>query len=133
MNPLTPYVYKGSVRRVIDGDTLEVLIDLGFRHYHRATVRVYGIDTPETHGETREAGLAAAARLREMCPAGSLVHLESKRLDKYGRTVAAVLVGGPTGFDVARTLLAEGLARPAWRDAGDDADAEPPASMPAAD
>lgn len=129
---MNPYVYKGTIRRVIDGDTLEVLLDLGFRHYHRATVRLYGIDAPELHGETREAGLAAAARLRELCPDGSLVYVDSKRLDKYGRTVAAVLIGGPTGFDAGRTLLAEGLARPAWRDANDDPE-EQPATMPATD
>ena len=41
------YQYKATVEKVNDGDTLTALIDLGFNLYHRTTIRLLGIDTPE--------------------------------------------------------------------------------------
>lgn len=52
---LTPehlFTYKGYVERVIDGDTLKVEIDLGFRNWTRQTLRLRGVDAPEV--DTKE-------------------------------------------------------------------------------
>ena len=54
------YEYRGEVLRVIDGDSLVVEIDLGFRIKHTVVVRLAGIDAPEVVGESRARGLAAA-------------------------------------------------------------------------
>jgi len=58
------YVYKASVVRVVDGDTLDLFVDLGFRTWQKIRVRLYGVDTPETYGVKKEsaeyeAGMAA--------------------------------------------------------------------------
>ena len=53
------YVYAAKLERVVDGDTYELMVDLGCSVWHKLTVRLLGVNTPETKGETREAGLAA--------------------------------------------------------------------------
>ena len=40
--------YSARVLKVIDGDTLDVMIDLGFNIHHKARVRLYGVNTPES-------------------------------------------------------------------------------------
>lgn len=102
----TSYQYRAQVTRVIDGDTFEAKVDLGFQVSIYVTVRLYGVDTPESKGLTREAGLKAAARTRELIE-GKEVFLLSRAIDRYGRSVATVTVGKD---DLARVLLAEGLA-----------------------
>lgn len=44
------YEYLAVVTRVVDGDTLDVTIDLGFRVFSKQRIRLYGIDTPEIYG-----------------------------------------------------------------------------------
>lgn len=53
------YVYAAKLERVVDGDTYELMVDLGCSVWHKLTVRLLGVNTPETKGATREAGLAA--------------------------------------------------------------------------
>ncbi len=48
------YEYKAKVIRVIDGDTIEVMIDLGFEVFAKEKIRFARIDTPETHGVKKE-------------------------------------------------------------------------------
>lgn len=56
-----PYSYYLTPERVIDGDTLVVLLDLGVKVYNRQTVRLWGINAPELHGPN--ASVAQAARV----------------------------------------------------------------------
>ena len=42
------YEYKCEVTRVVDGDTIDVIADLGFSILHKCRVRLFGIDTPES-------------------------------------------------------------------------------------
>ena len=42
--------YKGKVVRVVDGDTFDIVVDLGFNIYHQIRVRLRGVDTPEVYG-----------------------------------------------------------------------------------
>ena len=56
--------YQATVARVVDGDTLDLEINLGFHVHHRVRVRLLGVDTPETFGVKKESeeyrkGLAA--------------------------------------------------------------------------
>jgi micrococcal nuclease len=44
------YTYMATVERVVDGDTIDLLVDLGFRTYQKLRVRLYGINIPETFG-----------------------------------------------------------------------------------
>lgn len=99
-----------EVVRVLDGDTVELRIDLGNRCWWQENFRLYGIDTPEIHGETKEAGEAAANRLRELV-AGGVLAAETLRPDKYGRTLVRLAVmdrGRGHSVDVARLLISEG-------------------------
>ena len=81
------YEYKAKVLRVVDGDTVDVDIDLGFGIWmHRERVRMMGIDTPEsrTRDKVEKAfGLASKARLKELLPIGSLTVLKTV-IDKSG-------------------------------------------------
>lgn len=60
------YVYRAKVRRVVDGDTLDLAVDLGFKVHVHIRVRLYGINTPEKFGVKKgspeyEAGVAASS------------------------------------------------------------------------
>lgn len=97
-----------EVVRVLDGDTVELRIDLGNRCWWQEHFRLYGIDTPEIHGETKAAGEAAANRLRELVANGVML-AETLKPDKYGRTLVRLTVmndGWPV--EVARLLISEG-------------------------
>jgi len=63
------YEYKAIVDRVVDGDTIDVTIDLGFKTWKKVRVRMEGINTPESRTrdlEEKKLGLAAKARLQEI-------------------------------------------------------------------
>ena len=81
------YEYKCKVLRVVDGDTVDVDIDLGFGVWlHRERVRVMGIDTPEsrTRDKVEKAfGLAAKSHVKDMLPIGSIQILKTE-VDKSG-------------------------------------------------
>lgn len=98
-----------QVVRILDGDTVELRIDLGNRCSWQESFRLYGIDTPEIHGDTRDSGLAAQARLGELLANGVLA-AETLKPDKYGRTLVKLTIDYK-GFpeDVATRLIDEGL------------------------
>src|SRR5262249_7761288 len=89
--------FSGQVVGVLDGDTIEVL------HNNRAErVRLNGIDCPEK-------GQAYGKRAKQAASAlvfGKEVSLRTHRLDKYGRTIADVLL--PDGTNVNHELVKEG-------------------------
>lgn len=101
-----------EVVRVLDGDTVELRIDLGNRCLWQESFRLYGIDTPEVHGQTKQAGEAAAERLRELL-AGGVLAATTMRPDKYGRTLVLLTVmnsGWPC--EVTKLLISEGHGVP---------------------
>jgi endonuclease YncB( thermonuclease family) len=99
--------------RVVDGDTVEVLARIWPDHYVETLVRLAGIDTPELRcrcPEETALALRAKGRLAGLL-AGQRLQLVDVHYGKYaGRVVARVLT--EDGRDVAKTLLAENLARP---------------------
>ncbi len=96
------YDYAAKVLRVVDGDTLEVSIDIGFNVHIRETVRLLGINTPEISGvkskdpAIKSAGLASKAFVESWLAATSgdviLTSYDAKKLkqEKYGRWLAEV-------------------------------------------
>ena len=63
------YEYRAEVIRVVDGDTVDVLIDCGFSTFRKERVRLHGIDAPESRTRDKKEkvrGLAAKARLQEL-------------------------------------------------------------------
>jgi len=89
-----PYQYKAEVRRVVDGDTFDILIDLGFDTYRHGRVRLYGINTPESRTknlEEKKMGLAAKEFTDQWIKkANSKVKIETilDKNEKYGRILA---------------------------------------------
>lgn len=106
---MTPsYTYAATVERVVDGDTLDVSLDLGMRVHLRTRLRLEAIDTPERgqDGHT-EAAVAVAALI---APSDSKVIVTTRKPDKYGRALARVTL--PDGRDLADTLIAHGHGQP---------------------
>jgi micrococcal nuclease len=89
------YTYKARLIRVIDGDTIDAEIDLGFNVSTRQRIRLYGINTPESRTrdqEEKERGLAAKQRLIEILPREFMVETILNRRGKYGRVLGILWV-----------------------------------------
>ena len=112
------YEYRVNILRVVDGDTVDVDIDLGFGIWmHRERVRMMGIDTPEsrTRDKVEKAfGLASKARLKELLPIGSITVLKTEidksgedKKGKFGRILGDFIVDDRRATDI---LIEEGHA-----------------------
>ena len=84
------YQYKATVVRVVDGDTVYLDIDLGFRIRMTIDVRLYGLDAPELRGPSRAAGLKAKAYVENALPVGAMVIVKTYKAEKYGSYLAEV-------------------------------------------
>ena len=116
------YEYNAVVDRVVDGDTIDCTIDLGFHTLKKIRVRMEGINTPESRTrdlEEKERGLAAKARLQEILLYNdNRCVLKVSGLGKYGRALATVFVenlspvatDGITLVNVNNQLITEGHA-----------------------
>ena len=90
-----PYVYKAVVLNVVDGDTVDVRIDLGLHVSTVQRLRLLGINAPETRGEEREKGLIAKRALNEKILAKEVVVKTVKdETGKYGRYLADIFLEG---------------------------------------
>ena len=87
------FFYQTKVLHVVDGDTLDLMIDLGFNVHHQIRVRLYGVDTPEsrtTNLVEKAAGLKSkefVARWVAKYPYAFIQTLKDKN-EKYGRILA---------------------------------------------
>ena len=83
------YEYKCKVVKIIDGDTVDVDIDLGFGMWvHKERIRLEGIDTPESRTrdlEEKKFGLLSKEYVRNLLPVGSIVKLVCKSYDSKGK------------------------------------------------
>jgi endonuclease YncB( thermonuclease family) len=93
------YTYAARVMRVVDGDTLVVVIDPGFGNRIEEKLRLRGIDTPEL---SEPEGKLAKKYVVKLLPAGSLVVFKSHKCktDLHGRFVADLFYGGKTFGDI---------------------------------
>jgi|TARA_B100000035_G_scaffold270684_1_gene245089 micrococcal nuclease len=121
------YEYNAIVNRVVDGDTVDVTIDLGFSVWKKIRVRMEGINTPESRTrdlEEKKRGLAAKDRLKNILEFNNnKCVLKVSGVGKYGRALATVLVeslsplngeDGITLIDVNKQLIEEGHAVEYW-------------------
>lgn len=112
------YVYPATVTRIIDGDSIEVNLDLGHHLYKKdADIRLLGINTPEVRGEEKELGNVAKAKLEELIPVGTAVVVYSAKLDSFGRMLADVWIKDQYGRTVSQILVDQGYAI-AWDGSG---------------
>jgi len=109
------YEYRAEVLRVVDGDTVDMLIDCGFSTFRKERVRLYGIDAPESRTrdkEEKKKGLAAKARLQELIKNTKkkiIIKTELDKKGKYGR-ILGVLWDENKRKNFNTLLVAEGHA-----------------------
>ena len=81
------YEYKCEITRVVDGDTIDAIIDLGFDISYKSRVRLYGIDTPESR--TRNLDEKARGKLAGKFLSDAILHADDlkiqTKLDKKGK------------------------------------------------
>ncbi|MAF35894.1 hypothetical protein CL622_02130 [archaeon] len=103
------YEYKCTLVRVIDGDTVDALIDLGFDTQVKKRIRLHGIDTPETRTrdkKEKKKGLAAKARLVELLEDNNnKMILKSKSLGKYGRVLGELFLDKQEDFSLSMNMI----------------------------
>ena len=82
------YEYRCKIVKIIDGDTVDVDIDLGFGVWmHKERIRLYGIDTPESRTrdlDEKKYGLIAKGWIEKIMPVGSMQTLITQK-DKSGK------------------------------------------------
>ena len=113
------YTYEIKLDRVIDGDTIDAYIDLGFDVSVKKRIRFMGINTPESRTrdlEEKAKGLAAKDRLKNLLEGANTIQLKSHGVGKYGRCLGELdidIVDGKEGVtmtNVNQLLIKEGHA-----------------------
>lgn len=107
------FEYYARVHEVIDGDTIDVSVDLGFSIQHLIRLRLYGINTPELRSkDPAEKVMAVTAKNRLIgLIEGKIVKIKTfkDKTDKYGRYLAEVF--SSNNESINNMLLTEGLAK----------------------
>jgi micrococcal nuclease len=94
--------YVRKVENVVDGDTIDVLIDLGFDILFQSRVRLAGIDTPESRTKDlkeKALGLESKEYLKKALKDAKSVIIKTEKMDsseKYGRILGWVYINGDT-------------------------------------
>ena len=95
------YIYRGKLERVVDGDTIDALIDVGFDIWIKKRIRYSGIDTWESRTRDlaeKAKGLEAKARnkelLMEVSSKSGYFRMRSYGVGKYGRVLAEIFIDG---------------------------------------
>ena len=91
------FTYRAVLNRIVDGDTIDVAIDLGFDIHYNTRVRLFGINTPECRTrdlEEKKRGLAAKARLGELLKGDDYLTIRTQldKSGKYGRVLGEVFM-----------------------------------------
>ena len=108
------YTYKAKVTRVVDGDTVDALIDLGFDTHVKKRIRLWGMDAWESRTRDKEEkvkGLAAKARLKEILKeTNNEFILVSYGVGKFGRCLGELFLTMDSD-SINNQLVSEGHAK----------------------
>lgn len=108
------YTYNAKVDRVVDGDTVDALVDLGFDTWKKTRIRLYGLDAWESRTrdlEEKQKGLAAKQFLIDKLEANSNEFiLVSHGVGKYGRCLGEIFFN-PGSDCINDLLITEGHAK----------------------
>tara|TARA_B100000287_G_scaffold372927_1_gene371832 strand:- start:430 stop:819 length:390 start_codon:yes stop_codon:yes gene_type:complete len=113
------YIYRAKLVKIVDGDTIDALIDVGFDIWFKKRIRYKGIDTWESRTrdlEEKKKGLAAKERnrelLEEISDKSGYFRLKSYGVGKYGRVLGEIFILDKEGkqYNVNETLIKEGHA-----------------------
>jgi|TARA_R110001583_G_scaffold19116_1_gene75221 micrococcal nuclease len=113
------YIYRAKLDRVVDGDTVDALIDVGFDIWVKKRIRFMGLDAWESRTrdlEEKKKGLAAKARVIELLEETSskpgFFRLKSHGVGKYGRVLGELFIQDTDGNSICinEQLKTEGHA-----------------------
>ena len=114
------YTYKICLLKVVDGDTIDAEIDLGFDVKVKKRVRFMGVNAPESRTrdlEEKARGLAAKDRLKSILEGANTIQLNSHGIGKFGRCLGDIHVDVLDGkhcltlVNVNKLLINEGHAK----------------------
>lgn len=112
--------YGATVLNVVDGDTIDLMIDLGFNIHHKIRVRLYGVNTPESRTKDlkeKELGLKAKEFTKDWLANHKWVFVNTipDKNDKYGRILAKIFssedINNPSTACLNNDIVQSGLAR----------------------
>lgn len=112
--------YGAKPLKVIDGDTIDLMIDLGFNIHHKIRVRLYGVNTPESRTKDaaeKELGLKAKSFTTDWLDGHPWVYVNTipDKNDKYGRILARIFssdqVNDPKTACLNTDIIQAGYAR----------------------
>lgn len=104
------YEYSAKCTKVVDGDTVDLVVDLGFNMYMTRRFRLYGINTAEMHARDpaeRTRAQSAKAELEKLLIGPLTINTLKDSADKYGRYLATIHANG---INVNEHLVKIGLA-----------------------
>lgn len=106
------YEYMATIERWVDGDTVHLDVDMGFRIHIKVDARLAHLNTPELiKYKTTGIESPALAFVKKNCPEGSSTRVSIVKQDKYGRWLAVIYPASlPTSLNDA--LIQSGLAKP---------------------
>ena len=113
------YIYRAKLERVVDGDAVDALIDVGFDIWVKKRIRFMGVDAWESRTrdlEEKKKGLAAKARVIELLQETSskpgYFRLKSHGVGKYGRVLGEIFIQDEKGkqYNINEQLKIEGHA-----------------------
>ena len=116
------YTYHATLERVVDGDTIDALVDLGFDTWKKVRIRMHGMDAWKSrtrNKEEKKKGLAAKARLIELLESNdNKFILLSHGVGKYGRCLGEIYVENTDSYipntveiSINQILINEGHAK----------------------
>jgi len=103
------YEYSAKLDRVVDGDTVDALVDLGFDTWKKVRIRMFGMNAPESRTrdlDEKAKGIASKIRLEELLESGRFT-LKSMGVGKFGRCLGIIYIDG---ININQTLITEGHA-----------------------
>ena len=125
------YTYKCTVTKIIDGDTIDVDIHLGFDVVlTKQRIRLMGIDTPESRTrnlEEKARGLLSKKYMIDKCPVGSSITLKSLDRGKFGRILGEIWEAGIDSTTVEplnKRMITDGFAVEYYGGSKDDLEAQ---------
>lgn len=102
------WTYRAKVVNVVDADTLDLLIDLGFHLGFEQRIRLARVNAWETRGSEREKGLIAKSFVEQFLPVGDYVAICTQKKGKFGRYIAEITYGD--GLNLSDELVRHGHA-----------------------
>ena len=106
------FEYKCEVIKVVDGDTVDVNIDVGFSIFHKARVRMYGMDTPESRTrdlDEKARGLISKQFILDKVADAKEIVIKTQKdgKGKFGRVLGKIFIDGE---NINQSMIDQSLA-----------------------